>query len=152
MSLFHFFLRMFNVCTYASSWTMNGIICSMVLLGHVILTGLQKWRLGLWSPRAYYTEIKDSLDRGIFTPKLFELLKTDKGVLTLPALVFSLAGLPWSVYLNNHNNAFQMLQTMCQVIGFLAAIGGSGVFVFQQFDLGVEREGKGYAPRSFSTL
>lgn len=140
-------VRLLNVYTYASSLTWNGLFCSLVLLGHVVLTTLQAWRLGMADPRAVLAEVKLSLARGIFTPKLFELLKSDKGALTLPALVFSLSSLPWTIYLNHHEASMQAVMAVGQVLGVVGLTGATAVFVFEQFDLGVEREGKGYAPR-----
>jgi len=152
MSTFHFLLRGANIYTYGSTLTVNGMICSSVLLVHLVMTIVQKATLGTYGPCSIWKEIKDSLDRGLFTSKLFELMKTDKGVLTLPALVFTLSSLPWTVYTNGHSDHVQMLQAVGQVLGFVSALVGTGVFTFQQFDLGIEREGQGYAPRQWSSL
>lgn len=150
LSAFHLFLRLMNAYTYAQAGRVRGILCCFVMTLHVLLSIAEKCRLSQGDPYALLTEIQKSLDSGIFTPALFEALKTDKGVLTFPSLVFSAANLPWTIYLSGHSIQVQILQAIAQVVGFISGIVGSGLFVFQEFDLGIERDGMGDAPRLWS--
>merc|ERR1719330_1975708 len=98
----HSIMQLLSVYTFLSSQTFVGLLGGGILLGHVVSTAYQTYKWDLAEPRAVLREVQLSVARGIYTPKLFELLKTDQGVLTLPALIFSLSALPWSIYSSGH--------------------------------------------------
>lgn len=143
IALLHCLLRFFTAYTFASSYTLSGIVCAAVLFLSAFMTLVRLRAIGLASPSAIVREVRKSLAFGILTPRLYEVLKTDKGVLVLPALIFSLGDLPWTIYLNGHGPKFQLAQAICAILGFVETLAGSGSFVFQQFDLGLEVEGLG---------
>lgn len=153
---FHVLLRIFNVYTYATSGTVVGVVCSIVLACHVCMTTYHIKQMELMDPRAFIREIGKCLRSGIFTPKMFQVLTTDKGVLTLPALLLSIGTLPWTIHDAFGDTAsrefFPMLQMSVQVAAFCGLLIATGIFVFEQFDLGIEREGQGYELRHSRTV
>jgi len=138
----HIALKLFNAYTFASSsWALNSIVCAVVLLLSVLASYAQQCRLTGGNPCSLFSHIQRSLASGIFTPELLQIVETDKGLLALPALIISVSVLPWTIYQSKSSDATKVCQAVGQVAGVFASLVGTGIFAFQQFDLGVERQG-----------
>jgi len=138
----HIALKLFNAYTFASSsWSPNSIFCSVVLLLSVLASYAQQFWLTGGNPCSIFSHIRRSLASGIFTPELLQIVETDKGLLALPAFVISVSALPWTIYQSPSSLGTKVCQALGQVAGVFASLVGTGTFAFQEFDLGVERQG-----------
>jgi len=141
---FHLLLKLANASTFLSAFfksrNWNGLFCGIVL-GTAVVYGVFAMYVGShgWIPPILH-EARISMTSGIFTPRFLELLKNDKGILMIPAFIATAASLPWVVRPTSQP-FLDGVKAIVQVVGMLAVLFTTGIFVHQQFDWGVEREG-----------
>mmetsp|Transcript_19442 Transcript_19442/g.60143 ORF Transcript_19442/g.60143 Transcript_19442/m.60143 type:complete len:485 (-) Transcript_19442:71-1525(-) len=85
------------------------------------------------SPWAIAGEAWRSFERGALTETYVRILYGDLGAHVLPALAIKIFGLPFCA-----DNTVKVATGILAIVG---TIPGSVPFIFQQFDLGIEREG-----------
>jgi len=101
------------------------VLCVLVTCGFVSMRG------GI---RNVYRECMLSWKRGIMTDGYLDVMRADKGMQSVPALLCILSGLPW-----NPGGAKSIIAAVGSVVMNLVVM---VPFIFEQFDLGVEREGE----------
>lgn len=90
-------------------------------------------QLGLRHPEAVFREVRRSWARGVHTEGYLAIVRADKGSQAIPALFVKVYGLPFAA-----TSVFSVLVSWGSI---LVVVGTVSLFVFQQFDLGIEKEG-----------
>jgi len=85
------------------------------------------------NPFAVVTEARQSFDRGAFTERYIRILYGDLGAHVLPTLGINVFGLP--------SRADHPIKVFGAIAAILVTVATCVPFIFQQFDLGAEREG-----------
>jgi len=110
----------------------------MILGGLTVLNfGMVLWHTarvaGSYNPFLMFPEARASFLRGVFTERFVDIVYSDLGFHVLPTLFINAFGLPF--------RADSVFKLVGAVWAILLTVFSSVPFIFQQFDLGVEREG-----------
>jgi len=115
------------------SFTPDMIMAGLTVLNFVLVLRHTAKVAGSYNPFLMFPEAKASFLRGVFTERFVDIVYSDLGFHVLPTLFINAFGLPFVA-----DNLFKLVGAVWAI---LLTVFSSVPFIFQQFDLGVEREG-----------
>mmetsp|Transcript_42378 Transcript_42378/g.76938 ORF Transcript_42378/g.76938 Transcript_42378/m.76938 type:complete len:1021 (-) Transcript_42378:103-3165(-) len=134
-------LQAFGILSHLAGDVVN--TCTFILNKDFIYAGLLSFTLAITlvyqcgamggGPLGIMTEAKLSIERGLYTENYLVIVQGDKGVQAIPAMALKIYGLPFAA-----KSPFSVLVAAASICGGVLGIAN---FIFQQYDLGVEREG-----------
>jgi len=134
-------LQAFGILSHLAGDVVN--TCTFILNRDFIYAGLLSFTLAITlvyqcgamggGPLGIMTEAKLSIERGLYTENYLVIVQGDKGVQAIPAMALKIYGLPFAA-----KSPFSVLVAAASICG---GVLGLATFIFQQYDLGVEREG-----------
>lgn len=116
--------------TFFQSGNGYSLLSASLLAITLLITAVQ---LGLQRPNPFY-EAKRCWDRGLYTKEYLAIIRADKGAQALPALMIKIYGLPFV----STEKIVSIAVAWGGIIGTIAVV---SLFIFQQFDLGIETDG-----------
>lgn len=125
-SVMHIFSDVCNVFTFFN----KGWISHAVLLGLTVSSAIRNhFRITRGAPTVVLREVRLTLERGLFTEKLHALVRADKGVLVMPALLLKVYGLPFA--------ADSVLSGLIAAGSIMGSMFGVTSYIFKEYDLGI---------------
>jgi len=115
------------------SFVPDMICAGLTVLNFVLVLRHTAKVAGSYNPFLMLPEAKASFLRGVYTERFVDIVYSDLGFHVLPTLFINAFGLPFVA-----DNMFKLVGAVWAI---LLTVFSSVPFIFQQFDLGVEREG-----------